>query len=96
MRDTQRQRHRPREKQAPCEEPDTGLHPRTSGSQPEPKADAQPLSHPGIPGKGASSWRINFKMAPTQHMTYKRVLLLPGRWRLRAKQLSECGEQHMG
>ena len=26
-----------------------GLDPRTSGSQPEPKADAQPLSHPGIP-----------------------------------------------
>ena len=25
-----------------------GLHPRTLGSRPEPKADAQPLSHPGI------------------------------------------------
>ena len=26
-----------------------GLNPGTSGSCPEPKADAQPLSHPGIP-----------------------------------------------
>ncbi len=49
MRDTQRerQRHRQREKQAPCREPDVGLDPRTPGSLPEPKADAQPLSHPG-------------------------------------------------
>ena len=26
-----------------------GLEPRTLGACPEPKADAQPLSHPGIP-----------------------------------------------
>ena len=41
MRDTQkeRQRHRQREKQALYGEPDTGLDPRTPGSQPEPKAD---------------------------------------------------------
>ena len=26
---------------------DVGLNPRTPGSQPEPKADTQPLSHPG-------------------------------------------------
>ena len=44
-----RERHRQREKQAPCREPDAGLDPRTSGSYPEPKADAQPLSHPGAP-----------------------------------------------
>ena len=30
-------------------EPDVDLDPRTPGSRPEPKADAQPLSHPGIP-----------------------------------------------
>ena len=29
-------------------EPDVGLDPRTLGSCLEPKADAQPLSHPGI------------------------------------------------
>ena len=29
--------------------PNVGLDPRTPGSHPEPKADAQPLSHPGIP-----------------------------------------------
>ena len=30
-------------------EPGVGLDPRTPGSRPEPKADAQLLSHPGIP-----------------------------------------------
>ena len=52
MRDTQRekrQRHRQREKQASCREPDGRLDLRTPGSQPEPKADAQPLSQPGAP-----------------------------------------------
>ena len=51
MRDTERerQRHRQREKQAPCEEPDAGLDPRTPGSGPELKSNAQPLSHPGVP-----------------------------------------------
>ena len=29
--------------------PDVGLDPRILGSRPEPKADAQSLSHPGIP-----------------------------------------------
>ena len=49
MTDRDRQRHRQREKQAPCREPDMGLNPRTPGSHPEPKADAQPLSHSGVP-----------------------------------------------
>ena len=48
-RERERQRHRQREKQAPCREPDVGLDPGTSGSRLEPKADAQPLSHPGAP-----------------------------------------------
>ena len=37
------------EKQAPCGDPDAGLDPRVLGSRPEPKADTQPLSHPGAP-----------------------------------------------
>ena len=45
MRETQR--HRQREKQAPCKETDVGLDPWSPGSHPELKADAQPLSHPG-------------------------------------------------
>ena len=49
MRDRERQRHRQREKQAPCEEPDVGLDPGTPGSHPEPRADAQSLSHSSIP-----------------------------------------------
>ena len=50
MRDTERerQRHREREKQAPCWEPNEQLDPRTQGSHPEPKADAQSLSHSGL------------------------------------------------
>ena len=48
-RHTERQRHRQKEKQAPCREPDVGLDPRSLGPHPGPKADAQPLSHPGIP-----------------------------------------------
>ena len=47
MRDTERQRQR--EKQAPLREPDVVLDPGTPESRPEPKADAQPLSHPGVP-----------------------------------------------
>ena len=48
MRDTQREAEA--EGEAGSREPDAGLDPRTPGSRPEPKADAQPLSHPGIPG----------------------------------------------
>ena len=44
----ERQRHRQMEKQAPCGEPDAKLDPRTLGLHPEPKADAQPLSHPSV------------------------------------------------
>ena len=38
-RQRRRQRHRQREMQAPCEETDLGLSPRTLGSRPELKAD---------------------------------------------------------
>ena len=46
---TERQRHRQREKQAPCREPGAGLDPGTPGSGPGLKADARPRSHPGCP-----------------------------------------------
>ena len=49
MRDTESQGHRQREKQALWGEPLAGVSPRTAGISPEPKADAQPLSHPGAP-----------------------------------------------
>ena len=55
MRDRERererewQRHRQREKQGPRRETDEELDPWTPGSGPEPKADAQPLSHQGVP-----------------------------------------------
>ena len=48
MRDTQKQRHRQRKKQAACREPEVG----------EPKADAQLLSHTGAPWKGFLRSRV--------------------------------------
>ena len=36
-------------KAAPYRDPDVELNPKTPGSSPEPKTDAQPLSHPGAP-----------------------------------------------
>ena len=69
-RHTQREGQRPRqrEKQAPHREPDVGLDPRTPGSRPELKADAQPLSHP-VPiaclfhvfGKGTNSSKTSVR-----------------------------------
>ena len=52
MRDTERDRDIGRGRKSrlhPCREPNVGLDPRTLGSCPELKADAQPLSHPGAP-----------------------------------------------
>ena len=49
MRDIEKQRHRQREKQAPCREPNVGLDPGMPGSCPEPKAGTQPMNHPGVP-----------------------------------------------
>ena len=49
MTQRERQKHRQREKQAPCREPDVGLDPGTPGSCPELQTDAHPLSHPGVP-----------------------------------------------
>ena len=58
MRDThtERQRHRQRENQAPCREPHVGFDPGTPGSHPGPKADTQPLSHPGVPVPSHLNW----------------------------------------
>ena len=50
MRDTHREAETETEGEADfLWEPDAGLNPRTPGSRSEPKADAQPLSHQGIP-----------------------------------------------
>ena len=48
MTERERQRHRQREKQAPCREPDVGLDPRSPGS-PWAEGGAKPLSHLGCP-----------------------------------------------
>ena len=39
-------------------EPNTRLDPRTLGSQPEPKAEAQPLGHPGAPTVFYDSYEV--------------------------------------
>ena len=49
MRDKERQRHRQREKEATCGEPDVGLDPGTPESYPGGKTDAHPLTHLGVP-----------------------------------------------
>ena len=66
MRDTERQRHRQKKKQAPCRKPEVGLDPRTPGSHPGPKAGTKPLSHPGIPHT------IQFKTEIEPHNKIKR------------------------
>ena len=59
MRDTERrQRHREREKQVPPRKSDMGLDPGTLGSCPEPKTDAQLLSHPGVPVVNFPIWKM--------------------------------------
>ena len=59
----EKQRHRQREKQAPCRELDVGLDPGTPGSHPEPKAGAQPPSHPGV-GTVHIYWAYTMGWAP--------------------------------
>ena len=50
MRDTEREAETWAEGEAGSMwEPNVGLNPGTPGSRPEPKADIQPLSHPGAP-----------------------------------------------
>ena len=52
-----------------------GLNPRTPGSHPEPKADAQPLSHPGAP----TSWLLYSSIeSPCQENMW--VRLTSGHW----------------
>ena len=57
----ERQRHRQREKQAPYGEPGLGVNPRTLGSCPELKTDAQQLSHPAIP-PGYTFLKVDFRV----------------------------------
>ena len=75
MRDTEieRQRHRHREKQAPCGEPDAEVDPGTPESRPEPKAGAQPLSHPHIPTSSTSE--KYFQVITTAHIHIPTVQL---------------------
>ena len=70
------QRHRQREKQAPCtgsptwdsilglQDPDVEFDPGSPGSRPGSKAGAKPLRHPGIPRQGLEDYPPVEAMAP--------------------------------
>ena len=50
MKDIEREAETQAEREADSmRKPNVGLDPRTPGSHREPKADAQPVSHPGVP-----------------------------------------------
>ena len=63
MRNTQREAEI---EKAPHAEPDARLDPKTPGSQPEPKADAQPLSHSGASCSSFSKlfWLFSLSHSP--------------------------------
>ena len=42
-------------------------------SRPEPKADAQPLSHPGVPWRG---YNFNWNLTHTNAISYKKNVLV--------------------
>ena len=75
MRDIEREAETwQREKQAPSGEPDVRLDLRTPGSRPEPKADAQPLSHPGTPErfrKAKTKTKFNYMLPTRIHFHFK-------------------------
>ena len=52
------QRHRQREKQAPCREPNVGLDPRTPRIRPSVEGATKPQSHPGCPRR--KFFKINY------------------------------------
>ena len=62
------QRHRQWEKQAPCREPDVGLDPGTPGSCPKLKAEAQPLSNPGVPKYISNSTLFTYSIIHVFHI----------------------------
>ena len=66
-----RQRHRQREKQAPLRKPDVGLDPPTLGSRPEPKTDAQLLSHPGVPHLTILTLSKLCRNCPYAHLSFQ-------------------------
>ena len=72
-----RHTHREAETQAegeagPHGEPDAGLDPETLGSRPEPKAHAQPRSHPGVPERIA----LNLGLQMLKHLGMRIYLFL--------------------
>ena len=67
MRDKERDRDIGRGRsRLPCGEPDAGLDPRAQRSHPEPKADTQLLSHPGIPTPQLLISNLSFPWPPRE------------------------------
>ena len=63
------------------QEPDVVLDPRTLGSRPEPKADAQLLSHPGVPRN---------RLAITENKLNVTRGLVDGTWVKQMIEFKEC------
>ena len=59
--------------EAPCREPQVGLDPRTPESQQEPKADAQPLSHAGVPN--FKTLVVKMEKLKTEYTIYIHIIL---------------------
>ena len=70
----ERGRHRQKEKQAPCGEPNVGLDPGPPGSHPGLKTGTKPLSHSGLPNDGG--FNMYFEIFLTGHFS-KYLFVLP-------------------
>ena len=88
------QRHRQREKQAACREPDVGLDPRTPGSWPELKVDTEPLSHSG--GPPLKVFKTNFSVGfdPKKVMLFYEMLLFEYEYILSSWNKKAIKEEH--
>ena len=67
-----------------------GLDPGTPGSHPEPKADAQPLSHPGAPNK------VIFEELASSTLLQNHSIWICDMWISPVSCSRDLGEQHKG
>ena len=85
------QRHRQREKQVPCRDPDVGLDSGSPGSCRKLKADAQSLSHPGVP---MTEFLMSFVMSMIHQGFFFLGLLLFLFFLFIYSQETEAGKRH--
>ena len=71
------ERHRQREKQALCKEPDVGLNPGIPGSHPEPKADALT----GEPSRCPTQF-VSYTPVTCSRLPFPEYSMLPWAWHM--------------